>query len=240
MLVDAHVDFGRMTGRNQDALKKTTAGLLKLLFPHKTIETVTNHELRMCLELAIECRQRILDQLAIISPGEFRGVNVRKHLRIQGGLALHPDLEEAAQVHRVQMFKEIEVFEREFRKFIEKELKANFSDVWLKTSVPTEIRQLWQERREGDLKEGRQTEESLISYSDFSDYELIIVRNWKNVFAKFFKNKQKLQNYLRDLNNICRKTTMHARTITEDEIGHGKILIRWIRSRISPSHEREL
>ena len=239
MIVDAHVDFGRMTGRNQDALKKTAAGLLKLLFPHRTIETVTNEELTMCLELAIECRQRILDQLAIISPGEFRGVNLRKHLRIQGGLALHPDLKEAAQAHRIQMFKEIEVFERQLRKFIEKELRANFSDAWLKTAVPVEIRQRWQDRREDDLKEGRQPEESLISYSDFSDYEPIIVRNWKNVFGKFFKNKEKLQNYLRDLNNLCRKTTMHARTITEDEIGHGKVLIRWIQSRISPLHERE-
>jgi len=239
IIVDAHVDFGRMTGRNQDALKKTTAGLLKLLFPHRTVETVTNEELEMCLELAIECRQTILDQLAIISPGEFRGVSLRKQFRIQGGLALHQELEEVEQAHRVLMFKEIEVFEREIRRFIERELRGTFSDAWLKTSVPIEIRQRWQERSEDDIKEGRQPEESLISYADFSDYEPIIIHNWKNVFAKFFKNKEKLQNYLRDLNNICRKTTMHARTVTENEIGHGKILIRWLRSRMSPLPGRE-
>ncbi len=137
------------------------------------------------------------------------------------------------------MFKEIEAFERELRKFIEKELRASFSNTWLKTAVPIEIRKLWRERREGDLREGRQPEKSLISYSDFSDYERIIVRNWKDVFAKFFKDREKLENYLRDLNNLCRKTTMHVRTITEDEIGHGKVLIRWIKSRIALLHELE-
>ncbi len=239
IVVDAHVDFGRMTGRNQDALKKTTAGLLKLLFPHRTVETVTNEELEMCLELAIECRQTILDQLAIISPGEFRGVNLRKQLRLQGGLAPPQDPEEIPQAHRIKMFKEIEVFEQDIRRFIEKELRATFSDAWLKASVPIKIRRRWQERRQDDVKEGRPPEESLISYADFSDYEPIIVHNWKNVFSKFFKNKEKVQNYLRDLNNICRKTTMHARTITQNEIGHGKILIRWIRSKMSSLHRSE-
>jgi predicted ATP-dependent Lon-type protease len=72
-----------MTGRNQDAIKKTTSGLLKLLFPHKTPETVQISELKCCLELAIECRQRILDQLAIISPGEFKETELRKQIKIK-------------------------------------------------------------------------------------------------------------------------------------------------------------
>lgn len=83
ILVDAHVDFGRMTGRNQDALKKTTAGLLKLIYPHRTPESITPEEIESCLDLAVECRQRILDQLAVISPGEFKGANIRKYIKIQ-------------------------------------------------------------------------------------------------------------------------------------------------------------
>lgn len=83
IIVDAFVDFGRMTGRNQDAIKKTTSGLLKILFPHRTLETIMVKELKYCLELAIECRQRILDQLAIISPGEFDGVNLAEQIKIK-------------------------------------------------------------------------------------------------------------------------------------------------------------
>jgi len=33
-IVNANVEFGKMTGRNQDTIKKTSAGLLKLIFPH--------------------------------------------------------------------------------------------------------------------------------------------------------------------------------------------------------------
>jgi ATP-dependent Lon protease len=74
--VAAHVDFGNMTGRNQDAVKKTTAGLLKLVFPHRTAEDLEPDELNLCLSLATECRQRVLDQLAVMLPEEFGGVRV--------------------------------------------------------------------------------------------------------------------------------------------------------------------
>jgi len=74
--VAAHVDFGKMTGRNQDALKKTTAGLLKLVFPHRTADDLQPDELKTCLSLATECRQRVLDQLAVMLPEEFGGVRV--------------------------------------------------------------------------------------------------------------------------------------------------------------------
>jgi predicted ATP-dependent Lon-type protease len=70
------MDFGKMTGRNQDALKKTTAGLLKLVFPHRTADDLEPDELEMCLSLATECRQRVLDQLAVMLPEEFGGVRV--------------------------------------------------------------------------------------------------------------------------------------------------------------------
>ena len=84
ILVDAYVNFGKMTGRNQDAIKKTTSGLLKILFPNRTPETVQLDELNYCLQIAIECRQRILDQLAVIAPGEFKGADLTKEIKIRG------------------------------------------------------------------------------------------------------------------------------------------------------------
>lgn len=69
--VTARIDFGGTTGRNQDAIKKTTAGLLKLLYPHRTVQTLSDEEFSRCFEVAIECRQRVIDQLAIMQPSEF-------------------------------------------------------------------------------------------------------------------------------------------------------------------------
>ena len=71
-VVNAHVDFSSLTGRNQDAIRKTAAGLLKLIFPHRTADDLAAEELAMCLDLAIECRARVIEQLAIQAPGEFR------------------------------------------------------------------------------------------------------------------------------------------------------------------------
>ena len=68
-------DFGRMTGRNQDAVKKTAAGLLKLLYPHRrSPEEVNEREVAKVLEIAVEMRKRVTDQLASILPSEFSEV----------------------------------------------------------------------------------------------------------------------------------------------------------------------
>jgi ATP-dependent Lon protease len=72
--VSAWVDFGNMTGRNQDAIKKTVAGLLKLLHPHRTPDTLGSEEIQPLMEIAVEMRRRVTDQLAKILPTEFHNV----------------------------------------------------------------------------------------------------------------------------------------------------------------------
>ncbi len=70
------------TGRNQDAVKKTAAGLLKLLYPHRRVpESVTPNELKWVLDLAVEMRMRVTDQLAVILPTEFTQVVYSFRLR---------------------------------------------------------------------------------------------------------------------------------------------------------------
>jgi ATP-dependent Lon protease len=71
-IVNAHVNFGKLTGRNQDAIRKTTAGLLKLIHPHRTVDDLQPEELSMCVALAFECRQRVIEQLSVQAPAEFR------------------------------------------------------------------------------------------------------------------------------------------------------------------------
>jgi len=71
-----NVDFGKMGQRDQRSLVRIGSGLLKLVFPHRIVETVEPNELKTVLDMAVDLRQRVLDQLAIISPGEFKGVKL--------------------------------------------------------------------------------------------------------------------------------------------------------------------
>lgn len=79
-IINSKVKFSKMTGRNQDAIKKTASGLLKIIFPHKDVDSILKDEIKMCLDLAIEVRQRIIDQLSISHPEEFRGIELVKNV----------------------------------------------------------------------------------------------------------------------------------------------------------------
>lgn len=82
--VNYWADFGGMTGRNQDAVKKTAAGLLKLLYPHRrSPESLKREELEWVLEFAVEMRKRVTDQLAVILPAEFSNVVYAFQLRTE-------------------------------------------------------------------------------------------------------------------------------------------------------------
>jgi len=72
--VSAAFDFGSMTGRNQDAIKKTTAGMLKLLQPNLRVEHAKPESLEPIVAFAVEMRRRVVHQLAVMRPEEFGGV----------------------------------------------------------------------------------------------------------------------------------------------------------------------
>jgi ATP-dependent Lon protease len=73
--VAAWVDLSGMTGRNQDAIKKTVAGLLKLQHPHRSPETLMREEIGPLVEVAVEMRKRVTDQLAKMLLAEFGAVD---------------------------------------------------------------------------------------------------------------------------------------------------------------------
>ncbi len=79
--VNAWVDMGTMTGRNQDAVKKTVAGMLKLLHPHRSAEELTESEIAPLIEFAVKMRKRTTDQLAKRMPSEFSHVDYSYRLR---------------------------------------------------------------------------------------------------------------------------------------------------------------
>ena len=73
-IVKAHANLTGMTGRNETSIVKTASGLMKLVYPHKTADDITQDELARSLSLATECRERVLAQLAIIAPSEFEAI----------------------------------------------------------------------------------------------------------------------------------------------------------------------
>ena len=70
----AWLDLSGMTGRNQDAIKKTTVGLLKLLHPHRTPEALEPQEIGPLVDLGAEVRNRVSDQLAVLLLVRFGSV----------------------------------------------------------------------------------------------------------------------------------------------------------------------
>ena len=71
-----NVDFGEMSQRNQRSLVRISCGLLKLIYPHKTAETIQKDELKQVLDISVDLRQRVVDQLAVILPSEFSGIKL--------------------------------------------------------------------------------------------------------------------------------------------------------------------
>ena len=73
--ITAQASLPGMNQRNQDSIRKTTAGLLKLLHPQHAAGEVPAVLLREILEFAVEMRKRVVDQLAVIKPAEFRDIS---------------------------------------------------------------------------------------------------------------------------------------------------------------------
>lgn len=107
-------------------------------------------------------------------------------------------------------------FETRIRQFISDEMKRTFGENWVEDGIPSKIVKKWKEKQRIALDKGERPR-PLITYADFTDYELIIVnkKNWP-VFLRFFQRKASLQESLQRLYPI-RVCTMHARFITQED-----------------------
>jgi len=88
-----------VSGRDQRAVLKTASGLLKLLYPDGRL---TDEELEEVLLIACEMRQRIRDQLHLISPGEYEKVALGVRMSGSGKVAC-PDLPDGRRVQRITL-----------------------------------------------------------------------------------------------------------------------------------------
>lgn len=67
-LVGWHIEPVNFTIRDEKAVLRLSSGLLKLLFPHGEFD---RREIEFVIKLAVELRQRVVNELSLISPSEF-------------------------------------------------------------------------------------------------------------------------------------------------------------------------
>jgi ATP-dependent Lon protease len=76
-IITSRVVFDKIGQRNQVAITKMVSAMIKILFPF----SINNDELKLIMDRAIELRQRVIDQLAIINPGEFKGNKIEYNIK---------------------------------------------------------------------------------------------------------------------------------------------------------------
>lgn len=74
---------GALSGRDIEAVTRTTSGLVKLLFPDPSIP-VPDEELEKMVRLALECRRRVKEQQKRVLKTEFRNTHFSYFMGVEG------------------------------------------------------------------------------------------------------------------------------------------------------------
>ena len=98
-LKDMSANGGGITGRDVRGIEKTLSGLLKLIYPHGEIG---DDQLAELLELAVECRQRVRNQLHLMAPGEYGPITLGAKM-VESNKEIVPTLPDANRVQRVSL-----------------------------------------------------------------------------------------------------------------------------------------
>ncbi|MEZ4863521.1 MAG: BREX system Lon protease-like protein BrxL [Caldilineaceae bacterium] len=88
-----------ITSRDVRAVHKTLSGLLKLLYPHGKL---TDAQLQELLDLALEGRQRVRNQLHLMAPGEYAPVQLSARL-VESDSTVTPILHEANRRQQIEL-----------------------------------------------------------------------------------------------------------------------------------------
>lgn len=98
-LFDASGSSQGITARDMRGVHKTLSGLLKLLYPHGEISDEPLEEL---LQLAIEGRQRVRDQLHLMAPGEYYPIKISARMTASGK-AITPTLPDSGRKQKIAL-----------------------------------------------------------------------------------------------------------------------------------------
>ncbi len=82
--IQGRVNYGgALSGRDTTAVNRTVNGLLKLLFPDRTMP-ISDEDLEWSVRLALECRRRVKEQQKRIGSAEFRNTHFSYQLAEDG------------------------------------------------------------------------------------------------------------------------------------------------------------
>ena len=98
-LMDSSTAKAGITGRDVRGVEKVLSGLLKLMYPHGE---VTDEQLGELLEVALEGRQRVRNQLHLMAAGEYGPVVLTGKL-MQSGKLITPRLPDAEREQKVTL-----------------------------------------------------------------------------------------------------------------------------------------
>jgi ATP-dependent Lon protease len=98
-LMDTSTAKAGMTGRDVCGVEKILSGLVKLMYPHGE---VTDEQLGELLEVALEGRQRVRNQLHLMAAGEYGPVVLSGRL-VQSGKLITPRLADAEREQKVTL-----------------------------------------------------------------------------------------------------------------------------------------
>jgi ATP-dependent Lon protease len=98
-LTDSSTAKVGITGRDVRGVEKVLSGLLKLMYPHGE---VTDEQLSELLEIALEGRQRVRNQLHLMAAGEYGPVVLTGKL-VQSGKLITPRLPDAEREQKVTL-----------------------------------------------------------------------------------------------------------------------------------------
>lgn len=101
-LIDLAKTPAGISGRDQRAVMKTGASLLKFLYPDGNL---TDDELEEILMLSCELRQRVRDQLHLMAPGEYDQIKLGVRL-LPTGKEIAPSLPDAQRVQKITLSQE--------------------------------------------------------------------------------------------------------------------------------------
>ena len=98
-LIDTAGTVRGVTGRDQRAVMKLASGIMKLIYPDGKI---TDEELGELLTIACELRQRVREQLHLISAGEYERINIGAKI-LSTGIVVTPKLPDADRIQKVTL-----------------------------------------------------------------------------------------------------------------------------------------
>jgi len=98
-LFDASGSTQGLTSRDVRGVNKTLSGLLKLMYPDSK---VTDEQLAELLEIAMEGRQRVRNQLHVMAPGEYYPVRIQARI-VGSGQVVAPTLREEGRKQQVTL-----------------------------------------------------------------------------------------------------------------------------------------